>query len=56
MFIQALIYSITGLFLPIAHIIHNALFSLGFVIALSIGGVSTAIIFLKLKWRKPNEK
>lgn len=56
MFIQALIYSITGLFLPIAHIIHNALFSLGFVIALSIGGVSTAIILIRMKWRKPNEK
>lgn len=57
MFIQALLYSITGLFFPIAHIIHNALFSLGFVIAFSIGGVSSAIIFLKLKKRRRlNEK
>jgi len=57
MFIQALIYSITGLFFPIAHIIHNALFSLGYVIALSIGGVSTALIFIKLKERRRlNEK
>lgn len=52
MFIQALLYSITGLFLPIAHIIHNALFSLGYVIAFSIGGVSTALIFLRLKNRR----
>jgi len=52
MFIQAIIYAITGLFLPIAHIIHNALFSLGFVIALSIGGVSTGLILLKLKKKK----
>lgn len=57
MFIQSFIYAITGLFLPIAHIIHNALFSLGFVIAFSVGGVSTAIIFLTLKIKeKKNEK
>jgi hypothetical protein len=57
MFIQSLIYAITGLFFPIAHIIHNALFSLGFVIAFSVGGVSTALIFLSLKYRrKKNEK
>ena len=52
MFIQALLYSITGLFFPITHILHNALFSLGYVIALSIGGVSTALIFIKLKKRR----
>ena len=52
MFIQSFIYAITGLFLPIAHIIHNALFSLGFVIAFSVGGVSSALIFLTLKKRR----
>ena len=52
MFFQALLYSITGLFFPITHILHNALFSLGYVIALSIGGVSTALIFIKLKKRR----
>jgi hypothetical protein len=57
MFIQSFIYAITGLFLPIAHIIHNALFSLGFVIAFSVGGVSSALIFLTLKKRrKGNEE
>jgi len=55
MFIQSIIYAITGLFFPIAHVIHNALFSLGFVIALSIGGVTTGMIFLKLKRRRENE-
>lgn len=52
-FIQSLIYMMTGLFFPLAHILHNALFTLGFAVALSIGGVTTSLIFMRIKsWRK----
>jgi hypothetical protein len=66
MFAQSLIYAVTGLFFPLAHLIHNALFTLGFVVAYSIGGISTTgsivtslmpIIFFKLKqFKKKYEK
>lgn len=53
MFIQSILYAITGLFLPIAHILHNAIFSLGFVVAFSIGGVvASSLIVLKIKKRR----
>jgi hypothetical protein len=56
-FTQSVLYAVTGLFFPLPHILHNALFILGFAIALSIGGVATTLIpFLKIKWRYRNVK
>lgn len=49
-FMQSFIYQITGFFLPVAHILHNLIYSLGLVTAISIGGIAaSAFLLIRIK-------
>lgn len=43
-FVNLLLFNVTGIFLPVGHIVNNWIFSAGFMVALSVGGATFSIL------------